>query len=161
MTSIHYYFGSDHYLTIPITLLVQDFYTHQGEWMHTFKGSLPPAITAQQLAKNSKNLTIDDVEEWVVRGDGIKGRFRFFETFARTNEFYLKVAKPLLSLRTTGSIDVERRIKPIKDTRYHDQETQQASRSEGGCFFRASENLKHIIMRAKKALGKRILDSLI
>ena len=122
--------------------------------MHTFNRTLPPPVTNQQLADNNKKLTIDDVEQWIVRGGGIQGRFRFFETFARNNEFYLKVAKPLLSLCTTGSIDVERRTKPINHT-IMTKKHNRLMDPKGVALFRASENLKHI-MKAKKSLGKKI-----
>ena len=84
----------------------------------------------------------------------------FFETFARNNTFYLKVAQPLLSMRTTGSIDVERRIKPLK----HNIMTKKRNRlkdPKGISLLRGQEqeNLKHL-MRAKLDLGKKITDSL-
>ena len=61
-------------------------------------------------------------------------------------------------MRTVGSIDVERRIKPIK----HNILTKKRNRlsdSKGVALFRASENLRHI-MKAKKLLAKKITDSL-
>ena len=73
--------------------------------MHIFDDPLPAAVGMEELIRNNNKLTIDEVEEWIVSNDGIKGRLRFFETFARNNDFYMKVAKPLLSMRTTGSID--------------------------------------------------------
>ena len=45
------------------------------------------------------------------RGGEWPGRY---EAFTEHSEFYPKVAKPLLSMRTIRSIDVEQRIKPIK-----------------------------------------------
>ena len=88
----------------------------------------------------------------------MKGRFLFFETFMANNEFYQKVAKPLLSMRTVGSMDVERRVKPIK----YEILTKKRNRLQdpkGVALYRTSENLKHI-MKAKMALGKKITDSL-
>ena len=89
----------------------------------------------------------------------MQGRFNFFETFAENSEFYQRVAKPLLSMRTVGSIDVERMIKPIK----HNILTKKRNclhDPKGIALYRASENLKHI-MDAKLILGKKITDSLL
>ena len=54
----------------------------------------------------------------------MQGRFQFFETYAAHSKFYQKVAKPLLSMRTVGSIDVEQRVKGLKVERNNlDEET--------------------------------------
>ena len=84
----------------------------------------------------------------------------FFETFARNNTFYLKVAQSLHSMRTTGSINVEHRIKPLK----HNIMTKKRNRLKDPKEIsllrgQEQENLKHI-MRAKLNLGKKITDSL-
>ena len=126
--------------------------------MHCFDDPVPAAVELDQLIKNTTELTIDEVEEWIVSNQGIKGRLRFFETYAMHNKFYLLVAKPLMSMRTTGSIDVEHRIKPLK----HNIITKKLN-----CFkdrkrvmlLRAGENLKHELA-AKMQLGKKITDSL-
>ena len=97
--------------------------------------------------------------DWVERHGSMQGRFNFFETFAENSEFYQRVAKPLLSMRTVGSIDVERRIKPIK----HNILTKKRNRlhdPKGVALYRAQENLNHI-MSAQKILGKKITDSLL
>ena len=108
--------------------------------------------------KNTKAFGVTNVIDWVERHGSMQGRFDFFETFAEHSEFYQKIAKPLLSMRTVGSIDVERRIKPIK----HNILTKKRNRlldPKGIALYRAQENLGHI-MKAKKILGKKITDSL-
>ena len=85
-----------------------------------------------------------------------EGRFCFYESYGMYSPFYQKVAKPLLSMRTVGSIDVERRIKPLK----HDIITKQRNRlkdPKGIALYRASENL----MKAKQTLGMKMNDSLL
>ena len=62
-------------------------------------------------------------------------------------------------MRTVGSIDVERRIKPVK----HEILTKKRNRlldPKGIALYRASENLRHL-MKAKKILGKKITDPLL
>ena len=90
--------------------------------------------------------------------DGINGRLDFLQTIARNNTFYLKVAHNLLSMLTTGSIDVERRIKPLK----HNIVTKKRNRlkdPKGIALLRGQENLKHLT-RANLDLGKKTTDSL-
>ena len=138
---------------------MQDFYTQQGEWFHTFEKALPTPVSSEQLKKNNKSFTVDNVSKWVEETGSIQGRFRFYETFARNSEFYQKVAKPLLSMRAVGSIDVERQIKHLKGkiiTKKHNRLLD----PKGVALMRASENLKHI-MAAKKLLGKKLTDSLL
>ena len=102
--------------------------------------------------------TVEDVKKWVEKNNSMDGRFQFFELYAVNSEFYLKVAKSLLSMRTVGSMVVERRIKPIKHTIMTKQRNCLLD-PKGVVLYRASENLKHI-MRANKTLGKKITNSL-
>ena len=88
----------------------------------------------------------------------LQARLQFFEAFHYTSEFYQKIAKHLLSMRTVGSIDVERRIKPVKENILTKKRNRLLD-PKGVALYRASENLKHI-MAAKKRLGKKITDSL-
>ena len=140
--------------------MLQKFYTHQGDWFHTFSKKHPKSVCREELLKNNIEFGVSDVIDWVERHGSMQGRFNFFETFAENSEFYQRVAKPLLSMRTTVvSIDVERRIKPIK----HNILTKKRNRlhdPKGVALYRAQENLKHI-MSAKKILGKKITDSLL
>ena len=117
---------------------------------------MPPA---PQLRENNKQFSVADVKDWVVNNGSIAGCFRFFETYASSSEFYQMVAKPLLSMRTVGSIDVERRVKPIKDS-ILTKKRNRLKDPKGVALFRASENLNHL-MKAKISLGKKITDSLI
>ena len=126
--------------------------------MHVFRKHLPDVPPVEQLKENNKQFSIADVKHWVVESGAITGRFQFFETYAASNKFYQKIAKPLLSMRTVGSIDVERRVKPIKPA-ILTKKRNRLQDPKGVALFRASENLKHI-MKAKIALGKKVTDSL-
>jgi hypothetical protein len=70
--------------------------------MDIFTSSLPEPVTEAQLAINSKQFTVTDVAKFVEQSGNIAARFCFFETFTANSEFYLLVAKPLLSLGTVG-----------------------------------------------------------
>ena len=85
-------------------------------------------------------------------------RFEFFDTYTANSEFYLKIAKPLLSMRTVGSMVVKRRTKPIKHT-IMTKKRNHLEDPKGITLYRASENLNHI-MKAKAKCGKKIADSL-
>ena len=66
-------------------------------------------------------------------------------------------AKPLLSMGTVGSINVERRVKPMKES-ILTKKRNRLTDSKAIALFRARENLRHL-MNAKKILGKKITDS--
>ena len=57
---------------------------------------------------------IEDVKTRVVGTGSMEARLNWFGTFAANSEFFLKVTNCLLSMRTVGSIDVERKVKLIK-----------------------------------------------
>ena len=101
---------------------------------------------------------IKDVKTWVVGTGTMEARLNWFWTFAANSEFFLKVAKPLLSMRSVGSIDVEHKVKSIKHT-IMTKKRNRLKDPKGVALFRAQENLKHV-MRAKKALRNKITDSL-
>jgi hypothetical protein len=126
--------------------------------MHVFQDALPRSVSTEELSRNTTSFSVNDVKKWVEKHGAIQGRFQFFETFAANSEFYLKVAKPLTSMSTVGSIATERKIKPIKNNMLTKCRNC-LSDPKGVMLMRAGENLKHI-MRAKKILGKKITDSL-
>ena len=64
-----------------------------------------------------------------------------------------------MSMRTVGSIDVERRIKPVKND-ILSKTRNLLSDSKATVLYRTSENLNHL-MKAKKILGKKITDPLL
>ena len=126
--------------------------------MHLFQKPLPPAVTPAEHARLNKSFTISDVQDWVERNGGIDSRLCWFEAFARNSEFYQTVAKPLLSMRSSGSIDVERRAKPLKDT-FLTKKRNCLLDKRAAVLQRARENLIHLL-NAKIAMNKKINEHL-
>ena len=65
-------------------------------------------------------------------------------------------------MRKVGSIDVECRVKPLKDT-ILTKKRNRLSDAKANVLYRARENLNHIMImnaKAKKILGKSITDSI-
>ena len=96
--------------------------------------------------------------KYVETTGAISGRLGWFECYAGTSDFYRLFAKPLLSMGTVGSMDCERRAKPLKNTILTKDRNRMLDPT-GVALLRGYENLRHI-MHAKKMLGKRIADSL-
>lgn len=126
--------------------------------MHTFEKELPDAVSVEELKLNNAKTSVDEVLAWVEKTGNIQGRFALFDTFHANSDFYLKVAKPLLSMRAVGSIDVERRIKTLKGS-ILTKKRNKIKDTKGVVYLRASENLRHL-MRAKKMIGKNVSDPL-
>ena len=127
--------------------------------MHTFGEPLPEPVSAQQLRTNMEAITIDEVITFVEETKNVMARLEFFNTFAANNLFFIKVARPLLSMRTVGSMDVERKVKPIKE-KILTKGRNRIKDKKGAALYGLRENLNHI-MKAKKQLGKKITQSLI
>ena len=69
------------------------------------------------------------------------------------------VAKPLLSMGTVGSMDCERRAKPLKHTIVTSKRNRLKDET-GVALLRGYENLNHL-MNAKKLVGKQVHESLL
>jgi len=61
-------------------------------------------------------LTIPDVQSWVSTTGGHESRLAWFLVNDPKSRFFLEIAKPLLSVRITGSMTVERVAKPLKNS---------------------------------------------
>ena len=136
----------------------EDFDTQANDWFHSFEDPLPLLPSLEQLQQNNKSFSIKNVVQYVESTGAISGRLTWFECYAGSSDFYRLVAKPLMSMGTVGSMDCERRAKPLKNTILV-KERNRMKDPTGVALLRAKENLRHI-MHAKKMLGKKLADSL-
>ena len=114
---------------------------------------IPAAVTAEELEERNSNFTVADVKEWVEKHDHLQGRFRFFDVYAKHSSLYIRVARPLLSMRTTGSIDVERVAKPFKHNILR-KKRNRLSDQKGRVLFRAAQNLRYLMKEKMEWKGK-------
>jgi len=111
------------------------------------------------LKENNKSFGIKDVMKYSKDTGAIMGRMQWFECYAGSSDFYRLVAKPLLSMGTVGSMDCERRAKPMKNL-ILTRDRNRLLDPTGVALLRSYENLRHI-MNAKKMVGKRVSESLL
>jgi len=141
--------------------MVHEFYTHQDYWFHTFSNKCPKSVCCDELLKNSIEFGGNGMIDWVERHGLMRGHFGFFETFAENSEFYQRVVKPLLSMCTIDSIDVQHRIKPIKhNNNILTKKQNYLHDPKGMALYIAQENLKYI-MNTKKIIDKKITGFLL
>ena len=121
----------------------QEFYSQTGSFMDAFDQPIPEAVHEDELREANNAIKIKDVEEWVTSTGGTEKRFEFFECYHRSSEFYLRVAKPLLSMKCVGSMDAERAAKPLK----HDILTKERNRlghEKAELLLRTQTNLRYL-----------------
>ena len=127
------------------------FLSQTGEWAHRFNSPPPPAMSLEEAKKAQATLTVKNVSDWVKATGGHEARIQWFEAWAPRSELYLLVAKPLLSIRATGSIDTERIAKPLK--RYiKTKERNRLSDERAEICLRAGINLRNL-RAARQSLG--------
>jgi hypothetical protein len=104
---------------------------------------------------------MENIVRWVYRFARHRGRLRrFFADLTPTSYFQL-VAKPLLSIMTTGSISVERVAKPLKN-KVATQEGNRLNTDKRTLLLHAGLNLRlktEFLRSTTAALGKVDLDN--
>ena len=86
----------------------------EGSYMYRYMEKAPESLNFDDQVQKQKKLTLSNVEDWVNAYHRHNGRLRFFAGFPPT-AFYERLAKPPLSINSTGSICVERAAKPLKN----------------------------------------------
>lgn len=97
-------------------------------------------------------LTIKDVSDWIRETGAHTQRLAWFESNAKKTVLHTKAAKQLLSVSITGSMDVERAAKPLKNS-VLTKERASMSVGTADIALRAGINL-HFLQAAKERLQK-------
>ena len=131
--------------------IAQAFSSQTGDWTNRFNCPPPPSMPLEEAKKAQATLTIKNVSDWVKSTGGHEARIQWFEAWAPHSELYLLVAKPVLSIRATGSIDTERVAKPLK--RYiKTKERNRLSDERAEICLRTGINLRNLQV-ARQTLG--------
>jgi hypothetical protein len=119
----------------------------------------PDSLYYEDTVEKEKELTMQSVVDWVDKWDRHNGRLRFFADLTPT-AYYQFVAKPLLSLKATGYISVERTAKPLKN-RVASKDRNRLATSERELLLRVGMNLrlKMASLRSVKAALGQAVDS--
>ena len=91
--------------------------------------------------------------------DGMNGRFRFFQAYMPLSPLYQCVGKPLLSMKASGSMDVERATKPFKHLILQKHRNSLPD-AKGVKLFRSQQNLKHL-QAARQVLKSKVYDGVV
>ena len=122
----------------------QAFHTQTLDWAHRFEDQLPPVVPIEEHCVKNKQITVDKVQQWVEKTGTVEHRIQWFVANCQASEFYHLIAKPLLSMRTVGSIDVEREAKTLKHT-ILTKNRNRTSDGRGVVLMRTCNNLKYLL----------------
>ena len=126
----------------------QFFKSGTGRYQAVFKmeenGSDSEEDDFPMLSNTIKTVDISTISSWLSSTDGHMSRLAWFETCAPNSIFYLKVAKPLLSLRSSGSMIVERVAKPLKNSVFN-KFRRRLTRQRASKLLRCGLNLRFLV----------------
>lgn len=123
-----------------------------GEFLHRFiAGAAPALVSYDEQVVEEKKLTLEVVDTWVMEHGGHNGRIGFFSGFYPTN-MSQKIATPLLSMKTTGSISVERAAKPLKN-KVATNERNRLGTDKRSLLLRVGINLRLKALSLKESAG--------
>ena len=128
-------------------------------YMHKYMSDPPDVLAYEDAEETETTLTIQHVARWVEVWGSHLGRLRFFADLTPTAYFVI-VAKPLLSIKTTGSISVERVAKPLKN-KVAEKHRNRLDIDKRALLLRVGLNMrlqKESMRSVKAALGKAVVD---
>ncbi len=128
-------------------------YVLTGYWSGLWDHPIPENSTPEANQMRCREFTIDRVLEWVEKYENIDGHFCFFEVYACLSPIYQQVGKRLLSMKSLGSMDVERTSKPFKHCMLT-KDRNRLSNGTGVIMFRSGQNLKHLHHAREAIKGK-------
>jgi len=98
----------------PLKLALNQYLSRQGFWMDMFRDEITGPVLSQEAVVNAQEqLTLQDVRNWIEITGGHESRLEFFQ-MVPDNLCHKMILTTLMSMRTTGSIAVERIAKPFK-----------------------------------------------
>jgi hypothetical protein len=134
-----------------------EYLSQQGPWKDVFEGpSLSLSMSAQQLKEDARKLTLQMVSDWIKKTGGHCSRLSFFSILPKS-QFYTMLIEPLLSLRTTGSITVERIAKPMKH-KVLEKHRNRLGIPKAEMLLRVGLNLRALMARGKALKTKVTFD---
>ena len=107
------------------------------------KNDILMGMSSTKIAKTVKSVRIKDVFKWVEGTGKHMSRLAWFLTWHPESILFLRIAKPLLSLRTSGSMTVERVAKPLKNFVYT-KYPHRMSPEQSNILLRTGLNLKFL-----------------
>ena len=113
----------------------EDYWMHMGEWEGLSDERIPSSLSTVEVEKRADEIAIEDVFAWVQKHNGLEGRIRFLQTYMSDSRLFQMVILPLLSMRTTGSIDVERVAKPFKHNILRKERNRLSDEKRDAFFF--------------------------
>ena len=106
---------SGNVINLPSTFQLFLLRKEEGCVCRLFMEPSPATLSPEEARLAAESLTFTHINKWVEATGKHEARITRWECFNPNSPLYLKIGKPLLSIRTTGSITVERVSKPLKN----------------------------------------------